>query len=128
MNRRTRRAAQDDPRPDTEVAATASAIVGLRRQLRRLGTIEHPAIRRELRKLEEQLSILFEQAGRNPGRHRAPAGKAPSRPDGDAEPDVQPDTAAARGDAATTATTASSDDAPRALPAPVPELRLVTSR
>jgi hypothetical protein len=86
VSRRTGRAAKDDTQPDTEVAITTSAIADLSRQLRRLGTIEHPAIRRELRKLEEQLTILFEQAGREPGRHRAQPSKASGRPDSDAQP------------------------------------------
>src|SRR5262249_23097399 len=78
-----------------EVAATTSAIAGLRRQLRRLSTIEHPAIRRELRKLDELLATRFEQAGRSPGRHRSEDSKTPGRPDGDGEQDLKPDPATA---------------------------------
>jgi hypothetical protein len=72
VSRRSGRGAQDGAQADIEVAATTTAIAGLRRRLRRPGTVEHPAVRRELRKLEEQLVSLFEQAGRNPGRHRSP--------------------------------------------------------
>ncbi len=88
MSRRARRDAQGGPQPDIEVAATTSAIAGLRRRLRRLGLIEDPALRRELRKLEEQLAALFEQAGRV-GRHRVPDGKT----SGDGEPELKPDPA-----------------------------------
>jgi hypothetical protein len=97
LSRRAGRAAQDGAQADTEVAATTTAIAGLRRRLRRQGTVEHPAVRRELRKLEEQLVSLFEQPGRNPGRHRSQATEAHGKQDGDpCEPDLQPGPAPAR--------------------------------
>jgi len=56
---------------EAEATATATAIAGLRWRLRRQGTLEHPAVLRELRKLEEQVTAqLADQIGRNPGRHR----------------------------------------------------------
>ena len=73
-----------DDRPagtEAEAAAATTAIAGLRWRLRRQGTLEHPAVRRELRKLEEQLAAQLERAERTPGRHRAPADGISSRPD-----------------------------------------------
>jgi hypothetical protein len=95
MTRRgTHHLLDDDPRHQAEVeaAAMSTAIAGLRRRLRRHG-IEHPSVRRELGKLEELLTTLFEQAGR-PGRHRRQA----SRPVGRQavhEADLKPDPAKA---------------------------------
>src|SRR5579859_1408419 len=82
-----------------EAAATTTAIAGLRRRLTRPGIFENPAVRRELRKLEEMLAA-YEQAETNPGRHRA-NGRVPGRHGGqeNAEaslPDLKPDPASAR--------------------------------
>jgi hypothetical protein len=94
VSRHAGRDAQDGQQPDAEVAATTTAIAGLRRRLRRPDTpVKHPAVRRELRKLGEELAALLEQPGRMPGRHRSQIGKQ----DRDAcEPDLKPDPAAAR--------------------------------
>jgi len=101
----TRQVIQDDPdgQEEVEAAATSTAIAGLRRRLKRHG-IEHPSVRRELRKLEDLLTALFEQAGR-PGRHRSQAGRSPGRQasqeTGDADaPDLKPDPAQANTEAA----------------------------
>lgn len=82
-----------------EADATTTAIAGLRRRLLRPGMFEHPAVRRELRKLEELLAA-FEQAESSPGRHRA-NGRLPNRHGGpeSAEAgslDLKPDPASAR--------------------------------
>jgi hypothetical protein len=62
---------------EAEAAATASAIARLRRRISRPGALEHPAVMRELGKLEQQLiAQLDSQAGRRPGRHRSPAREA----------------------------------------------------
>jgi hypothetical protein len=85
---------------EADAAATATAIAGLRRRLRRPEMLEHPAVQDELRKLEEQVTTqLVDQAGRNPGRHRS-AGAAPgsrgNRQIGDASGfDLKPDPLAA---------------------------------
>ncbi len=70
--------ADNDPRqgPEAEAAVVTSAIAGLRRRLRGHAVIDHPAVRRELRKLAELLAA-FEQAGHRPGRHRAQPGMSP---------------------------------------------------
>lgn len=96
MTRRGTHHPQDDPCHETEVeaAATSTAIAGLRRRLKRHG-IEHPSVRRELGKLEELLTTLFEQAGR-PGRHRRQASRSAGRQAGYAEQwDLKPDPAEA---------------------------------
>jgi len=55
-----------------EAAATVTAIAGLRRRLRRPDMLAHPAVQRELRRLDEQITAqLAEKAGRRPGRHRS---------------------------------------------------------
>jgi len=65
---------------EAEAAATAKAIAGLRRRLRRREVLEHPAVLGELRKLEEQVTTQFvDQAGRSPGRHRSASADAPGR-------------------------------------------------
>src|SRR5690348_5114494 len=94
MTRRGTHHPQDDPSHETEVeaAAMSTAIAGLRRRLKRHG-IEHPSVRRELGKLEELLTTLFEQAGR-PGRHRRQASKPVGRQAGH-EVDLKPDPAEA---------------------------------
>ena len=83
-----------------EVAATTTAIAGLRRRLTHPGMFDHPMVRGELRKLEELLAA-FEQAGRSPGRHRAQSGRMSGRAGGQrisdsARPDRKPDPATAR--------------------------------
>ena len=90
---------------EADASATATAIAGLRRRLRRPEVLEHPAVRDELRKLEEQVTTqLVEQAGRNPGRHRSANGAAPGTRGnlqiGDASGfDLKPDPLAATTDA-----------------------------
>lgn len=59
---------------DADAAATTTVIAGLRNRLARTGTLDHPAVRCELRKLEELLLIELDQAGHKPGRHRSPVG------------------------------------------------------
>jgi hypothetical protein len=57
---------------DAEAATTVTAIAGLRRRLRRPDVLEHPAVQRELRRLDEQITAqLAEKADRRPGRHRS---------------------------------------------------------
>jgi hypothetical protein len=61
---------QGNLQADTQTEATATAVVieGLRGQLKRSEAFEHPAVQHELRKLEEQLIAMYEQADvRNPG-------------------------------------------------------------
>lgn len=64
---------------DDDAAAATTAIAGLRWRLSQQGTLEHPAVRHELRMLDEQLAAQLERDGRIPGRHRSPAGHLPSR-------------------------------------------------
>ena len=59
---------------ESEASAATTAIAGLRRRLKHQSVIDHPAVRRELRKLEEQLAAQFDGTGRAPGRHRSPSG------------------------------------------------------
>ena len=63
------------PAADTtaDVSATTTVIAGLRSRLACAGTLNHPAVRCELRKLEELLLSQLDQAGHKPGRHRSPA-------------------------------------------------------
>jgi hypothetical protein len=75
---------------DPEASAASTAIAGLRWRLRRQSTLDHPAVRSELRQLEQQLAAQFERAGRAPGRHRCPDSATPSQP----EPGLADDTAA----------------------------------
>jgi len=49
-------------------------IARLRNQLGHAGVIDNPAVRRELRKLDELLLSQFDQTGYKPGRHRSPVG------------------------------------------------------
>jgi len=65
------------PAATVTAVAAATAIAGLRRQLRHQATFEHPAVDRELRKLEEQLAAQFELGCQAPGRHRIFASAAP---------------------------------------------------
>src|ERR1022692_4647159 len=67
-------------RTGADVAAAATAIAGLRWRLRRQSTLEHPAVRRELRQLDEQLTAQLDRSARPPGRHRFPAAR-PAGPD-----------------------------------------------
>jgi hypothetical protein len=60
-------------RAGAEAAAAATAIAGLRWRLRRQSTLEHPAVRRELHQLDEQLTAQLDRPARPPGRHRFPA-------------------------------------------------------
>lgn len=64
------------PRPvaDADTTATTAVIAGLRDRLARAGTLNHPAVRCELRKLDELLISQLDQAGHAPGRHRSPVG------------------------------------------------------
>lgn len=64
--------------PDAHAATTTTVIAGLRSRLARAGTLDHPAVRCELRKLEELLLIELDQAGHKPGRHRSPVGASAS--------------------------------------------------
>lgn len=69
-----------------DVATATSAIAELRRQLAAPGMLAHPAVCRELHKLDEQLNRMHTAAGRTPGRHRAARG----RPLPDHGTDLQP--------------------------------------
>jgi hypothetical protein len=60
------------PGADTDAETTTTVIAGLRSRLARAGTADHPAVQRELRKLEELLINQLDQAGHTPGRHRSP--------------------------------------------------------
>ncbi|HET7014065.1 MAG TPA: hypothetical protein VFI65_09145 [Streptosporangiaceae bacterium] len=64
------------PDVDAEVAATTTAIAGLRRRLRSPGSLDHPSVRRELRKLADELAEL-EDGKRRPGRHRSNVSRLP---------------------------------------------------
>jgi hypothetical protein len=64
---------------EDEVAATTTAIAGLRRRLKRPGSLDHPSVRRELRKLADELAEL-EDGKRRPGRHRSNVTRLPVRP------------------------------------------------
>ncbi|HET7012505.1 MAG TPA: hypothetical protein VFI65_01250 [Streptosporangiaceae bacterium] len=57
-------------KPDAD--ATTTVIARLRNQLGHAGVIDHPSVRRELRKLDELLLSQFDQADYKPGRHRSP--------------------------------------------------------
>lgn len=65
-------------KPDADTDATTTVIASLRSRLARAGAVEHPAVQRELRKLEELLISKFDQAGQKPGRHRSPLGATAS--------------------------------------------------
>jgi hypothetical protein len=86
---------------EADAAATATAIAGLRRRLRRPEMLEHPAVLDELHKLEEQVNTqLADHPGRSPGRHRSasagPRGRRGDRQIGDANGfDLKPDPLAA---------------------------------
>lgn len=64
-----------DPRrltADADAAAASKVIAALRRELRDQDVLEHPAVSRELRKLEEQLTSQLTGTGQAGGRHRMP--------------------------------------------------------
>jgi hypothetical protein len=61
---------------EREATATATVIAGLRWRLRRPETIEHPRVRTELRKLEEQVTAQLAHSAEAAGRHRAPDDQA----------------------------------------------------
>lgn len=73
-------------RPDdveAEAAATTTAIAGLRRRLKRPGSLDHPSVQRELRKLADDLAEI-ENGKRRPGRHRSNVTRLPVWPAGSA--------------------------------------------
>ena len=81
MNGRHGRSTPEDPDAQSaaierEAAATAQVIAGLRWRLRRQETIEHPRVRTELRKLEEQVTAQLAHSEEAAGRHRALADRA----------------------------------------------------
>jgi hypothetical protein len=86
---------QGDPQEDAEAeaAVTSIAIAGLRRRLRRPRVLDHPMVRREMRKLiEDALAAFNEPDAPSSGRHRASRAQA-------AEPgslELKPDPASAR--------------------------------
>lgn len=61
---------------EREATATATIIAGLRWRLRRQETIEHPKVRAELRRLEEQVTAQLAPSEEAAGRHRAPGDQA----------------------------------------------------
>jgi hypothetical protein len=77
----TRGPAGRDFPADSEAEAAATAIAGLRRRLRRPGTLEHPAVKHELRMLEEQVFITVEATAH--GKHAFPQPSAEARHDGE---------------------------------------------
>jgi hypothetical protein len=66
------------PNAHADAETSTTVIAGLRNRLARAGTADHPAVQRELRKLEELLISQLDQAGRTPGRHRSPVSTASS--------------------------------------------------
>jgi hypothetical protein len=64
----------------TDAATTTTVIARLRNQLGHAGIIDNPAVRRELRQLDELLLSQFDQAGHKPGRHRSPISATESQP------------------------------------------------
>ena len=64
------------PGADADAAATTTEIACLRDRLARAGILDHPAVRCELRKLDELVISQLDQAGHTPGRHRSPASAA----------------------------------------------------
>jgi hypothetical protein len=65
---------------DAEAAATSSVIAKLRQQLRHQNILQHPAVSRELRKLEEQLTAQLTRTGQAGGRHRVTSATTSARP------------------------------------------------
>jgi hypothetical protein len=82
MTRRSGRGSDNDLHQEdleAEAAATTTAIAGLRRRLKLLpGSLEHPSVRRELRKLADELAA-HEDGKRRPGRHRSNVSRLPVR-------------------------------------------------
>jgi hypothetical protein len=66
----TKTSTKTSSKPDAD--ATTTVIARLRSQLGHAGVIDHPSVRRELRKLDELLASQFDQTGHKPGRHRSP--------------------------------------------------------
>jgi hypothetical protein len=64
---------------EAEAIATTTAIAGLRRRLKNPGSLDHPSVRRELRKLADELAEL-EDGKRRPGRHRSNVSRLPLPP------------------------------------------------
>jgi len=58
------------PVADADATATTTVIAGLRDRLAHAGILDHPAVRCELRKLDELLITQLDHAEHNPGRHR----------------------------------------------------------
>jgi len=85
-----------DPQAHTDAEAAAAVIAGLRRRLAHQSTLEHPAVRRELRHLEQQLTAQLDRPARQPGRHRLPADAPPGQLSQPGQPGQRPDPAAAR--------------------------------
>ena len=67
---------------EAEAAATVTAIAGLRWRLRRPGTLKHPAVMHELRKLEKQIIAADQADDATPGKHRYSLAETPGRHDG----------------------------------------------
>jgi len=85
---------QDDPQSaaDLEASAAATTIAGLRWRLRRQEVLEHPKVRSELQKLEDQLADQLGQDGRPSGRHRTTGEEITGQQIGDAAGfDLKPD-------------------------------------
>jgi hypothetical protein len=81
---------------EAEAIATATAIAGLRWRLQRPEIFDHPKVRIELRKFEEQITGQLDHADAGPGRHRSATGKTPSQQISDADGfDLKPDPLAA---------------------------------
>jgi len=64
------------PGADADADATTTEIACLRDRLAGAGILDHPAVRCELRKLDELVISQLDQAGHAPGRHRSPASVA----------------------------------------------------
>ena len=81
---------------EQEATVTAQAIAGLRWRLRHQEIIEHPKVRAELRRLEEQVAAQLAHAAEVAGRHRAPGDQGISPQIADAAGyDLKPDPLAA---------------------------------
>jgi hypothetical protein len=83
--------------PDSEDAMAAIVIAGLRSRLRRPGVLKNPAVQRELRKLEEEVTAGIEQDCQKHGRHRWQTSTIAPRQVADASGiDLKPDPLTAR--------------------------------
>ena len=67
---------------DAGATAASKVIAALRRQLRDQDILEHPAVSRELRKLEEQLTAQLTGTSQAGGRHRVPTTPTARHPAG----------------------------------------------